>query len=302
MKVEKLTGVIPPIMIALDQNMNTDTAGVKKIMDRAIDKGVSGLFILGGMGEGQYVTNATKKTMIEATVKAADNRVPVLSGISAESYCKIMENAKIAVDAGTDYAVLLPAYYHGFNDDDEVYAFFSQIADNLPVPMVIYNNPGMTGTEISLDVYQKLAAHKNIRGVKFSSPNTELLMDLLRTLGGREDFSILYGNEFMMDAGLRLGVDGIVPGGGTLLPHLFVELYNTSKTGDYEKMKQQQMHINDCLHAAYLAGNWAWVKGQKYALSALGLCQEYCAIANRDLTEAEKKSIRENLTKLGITD
>ena len=82
--MKKISGVIPPLMIPLDKDMNTDVPAVKKIVDRAIERGVSGLFIFGGMGEGKYILQSTKKSMLEATVKAAAGRVPVFTGISAE--------------------------------------------------------------------------------------------------------------------------------------------------------------------------------------------------------------------------
>lgn len=297
---KKLTGVIPPLMIPLDANLNTDFSAVKKIVDRAIDRGVSGLFVLGGMGEGQYVRDSTKKDMVEATVKAARGRVPVLAGISAESPCKVMDNAAAAIEAGADYLVCLPLYYYGYPSQDAVAEFFIHIADQISVPLVIYNNPIMTGTAISCDCFCRLAEHPNIAGTKDSSGDGGLFMELMRRLKGRDDFFVFHGGEFMMDGAMRMGADGLVPGGGTLLPELFVELYQTGLAGDYEKTMQQQQHISDCLNAVYLDGCWAWVRGQKYALSALGLCEDYCAIGDRALTENEKATVRENMKKLGI--
>lgn len=296
---KRLSGVIPPMITPLDENQNVDEQGVRNVVDRCIKAGVSGLFLLGSMGEGQSILNSEKKRLVEIAVNEAKGRVPILAGISAEGTRKVMENAAMALDAGADYIVSLPPYYFSASDQQELIVFFSKLARNLTKPLLIYNNPYVVGNALTMTSFKELSQEENIIGVKDSGDFT-FHVELIREFADREDFVVLSGNEFMADASLAMGTDGIVPGCGTLFPEIFVEMYRLAPTNDTAALKKLQTKANEFMRRIYLEENWAWVAGQKYALSSLGLCGETMSIDNRPLHAAEKTSIRQTLAEYGI--
>jgi 4-hydroxy-tetrahydrodipicolinate synthase len=125
-------------------------------------------------------------------------------------------------------------------------------------------------------------------------------MRLIREFENNQDFSVFSGVEQMADAAMITGSDGIVPGIATLIPDVFVGIYNAAKAGNLVEAKKLQTRALAIMDAVYLDGFWAWVAGQKYALSALGLCQEYFTLDNRSLTDEEKAKVRKAITDFGI--
>jgi len=301
MSVEKkLHGVIPPMMSPVDKDQNIDETGARNIVNRCIRLGVSGLFVLGSMGEGQSITKEQRKRLIEITVDEAKGRVPILAGVSAEGSRKVMENTEDALLAGADYIVSLTPYFFGANDQAELITYFRNLARNISKPLVIYNNPGMTGNVITFDTFRTLSEEKNIVGVKNSSSDFSLHMQLIREFENDPDFTVFSGVEQMADAAMIAGSDGIVPGIATLIPDVFVGIYNSAKAGNLSEAKKLQTKALQIMDEVYLDGFWAWVAGQKYALSCLGLCQEYVTLDNRYLNAEEKARVKKALSDFNI--
>ena len=295
-----LKGVIPPMMTPVNSSQDVDETGVRNIVSRCIRLGVSGVFVLGTMGEGQSLVKSERKKLIEIAVDEAKGRIPVLAGVSAEGSRKAMENAEDALEAGADYIVSLTPYFFEAADQQELIDFFTNLANNITKPLVLYNNPYMTRNSLTLDTILKLSENSNIAGIKNSSSDFGFLMQLIRAFQNRSDFSVFSGDETTCDAALTMGADGVVPGIGTLIPDVFVEMYNSSERKDIIEARQLQKKVLDIMDGIYLDGYWAWVAGQKYALSQLGLCQEYFTIDNRRLNDGEKARIQKSLVTFGI--
>ncbi|MEA4833024.1 MAG: dihydrodipicolinate synthase family protein [Oscillospiraceae bacterium] len=295
-----LHGVIPPMMTPLDKNENIDEAGTKRLIERCINGGVSGIFILGTMGEGQSLIDREKKKFIKISHDAVAGRVPLFAGVSAESHRKVMKNVENAIEAGADYIVVLPPYFFYASCRDEIIKYYKDIAKYSSIPLVIYNNPVMTGNKIDLDAFKELSEEKNIVGVKNSSGDFDFHMMLLREFENRNDFSVFSGVETMCDASMMMGSDGIVAGMASLTPEIFVALYNAAIAGDFKEAREIQKKLLEIMNGIYLDGYFAWQIGQKYALSLLGVCEPYHSTETRDLTAAEKLRIAETLKKFNI--
>lgn len=295
-----LKGVIPPMMTPVNSRQDVDEIGVRNIVSRCIRLGVSGVFVLGTMGEGQSLVKSERKKLIEIAVDEAKGRIPVLAGVSAEGSRKVMEYAEDALEAGADYIVSLTPYFFEAAEQQELVDFFTNLANNISKPLVLYNNPYMTRNSLTLDTILKLSENSNIAGIKNSSSDFGFLMQLIRAFQNRSDFSVFSGDETTCDAALTMGADGVVPGIGTLIPDVFVEMYKSAERKDIEEVKQLQKKVLDIMDGIYLDGYWAWVAGQKYALSQLGLCQEYFTIDNRRLNDGEKAGIQKSLETFGI--
>jgi Dihydrodipicolinate synthase/N-acetylneuraminate lyase len=299
-KNKKLSGVIPPMMTPVDANQNIDEKGVRNIVERCIRLGVSGLFLLGTMGEGQSIVRDQRKHLVRVAVDQAGGRVPILVGVSAEGLRKVMENVKDALEAGADYLVSLAPYFFEASDQKELIVFFKNLACNISKSLVIYNNPYMTRNVLTLDTFKELSREKNIVGVKDSGGDFSFHMQLIREFGSRDDFSVFSGMEMICDAALIMGSDGVVPGIGTLIPDVFTEMYEKAKSGNKADVIGLQSKVLKIMDGIYLDGYWAWVAGQKYALSYLGLCQKHFTIDNRYLTTEEERKIQNTLSEFGI--
>ena len=125
-----------------------------------------------------------------------------------------------------------------------MFRFFETLADELPLPLILYNMPGMVKRSIPLEVADQLSKHPNIVGMKDSERSEERLEKSVKLWKKRSDFSFLVGWAAMSSAGLQLGADGIVPSTGNFCPDLYFSLYEAVLNGDMEKADQLQVQTN----------------------------------------------------------
>jgi 4-hydroxy-tetrahydrodipicolinate synthase len=293
----KLKGIICPMITPLDEHERIDESGVRKLVSRLIDKGVGGIFLLGSMGEFPMIVEEEKQRLVEIAVDESKGRVPVLANVSAEGPRKTERILRRILDAGADMIVLVPPYFYNVRDEREIKNYYLSISRNINKPLVIYNIPVYTNNAIPAGMIEELAEEDNIVGIK-----TDIManLGLLRALGGRDDFSILHGNENTIDYALQLGVDGVIPGISTLAADKCVELYHKSQQGDYAGASLLQTDLLRIQEGVFGKKAVHWGTGHKHALSLLGLCQGHVATTLLPLSEQQKDGIAATLQRYGI--
>jgi dihydrodipicolinate synthase/N-acetylneuraminate lyase len=282
----------------LDEHENIDEAGVRKLVSRLIDRGVNGIFLLGSMGEFPMIVEEEKQRLVEIAVDEASGRVPVLANVSAEGSRKTERILNRTLEAGADMIVLVPPYFYNVRDEREIKNYYLSISRSINKPLIIYNIPVYTNNPISASMIEELAEEENIAGIK-----TDIIanLGLLRTLGGRDDFAILHGNESTIDYALQLGVDGVIPGISTLAVDKCVELYQKSQKGDYAGASSLQKELLEIQAGVFGPKALHWGTGHKHALSLLSLCQEHVATTLLPLNDGQKDGIAATLRKYGIS-
>jgi 4-hydroxy-tetrahydrodipicolinate synthase len=295
-KMNKLQGVICPMVTPLDEHQNIDEAGTRKLVQRLIKKGVNGLFILGTMGEFPMIVDEEKGRLVEIVVDEAKGAVPVLVNVSEQGPRLTERTLRTATDAGAEAIVLTPPHYYNTRDKRELLNYYTSFSRNSDVPLVIYD-AAYTNNLIPTDILLELSAEDNIIGVKCA---VFTHATLLRELAGREDFSILHGDETCLDLAVHVGADGIVPGISSLGIDHCVKLFRAAQSGnlsDAMRVQKELLHIQRTVYG----GGKHWGNGHKYALSHLGVCQDYIATTLLPLTEDSKQNIRQVLETYGIS-
>lgn len=169
-------GVFVPIPTFFKDNEDLDFDSLEKHIHHLSKKGLAGIILLGSNGEAIHLSSAERQQVIIKGceyVKKYDPSLKVIAGASAGSARVTIELAKQATDAGAEYVMVLPPCYYRANMDNEaIESFFTCVADQSPVPVVIYNYPGVTqGVDITVQSIEKLAKHKNIVGIKGTDGN-----------------------------------------------------------------------------------------------------------------------------------
>lgn len=169
-------GVFVPIPTFFKDNEDLDFDALEKHIQHLSNKGLAGIIFLGSMGEAVHLSDEERRQVIAKgaeLVKKYDSSIKVLAGASAGSARHTIELTKQAADAGAEYVLVLPpSYYRGNVDSEAIETFFTRVADQSPVPVVIYNYPGVTqGVDITVQSLEKLAKHPNIVGVKGTDGN-----------------------------------------------------------------------------------------------------------------------------------
>jgi len=283
-------GIIPPMVTPLlSDNLSLDIDGVKYLVEHLISGGVHGIFILGTTGESTSLSYKTREQLIEESCKAANGRVPVFVGITDTSIEESIHLALIAEKAGAAAVVAAPPYYYGLGQE-ELYKYYWSLANQLALPLFLYNMPTHTKINIEIKTVVRLAEHPNIIGLKDSSANAVYFQSLCHLL--KTNFSLLVGPEEITAEIILMGGSGGVNGGANLFPKLYVALYNAAISRDFVRIKELQNLVMEISTKIYTVGSYgsSYLKGLKAALSGLGIIQGN--IAPPFTTFDEKEMVR----------
>ena len=230
---KKYSGVVVPMMTPFTPQHTIDEAGVQSLVNHIIESKAHP-FILGTTGEAASISRRERKRLVEETVKSANKRTLVYCGIPGNSLEDILAEGKLYQDLGADVLVAtMPSYYPV--DPDQMLRYFSELADRLRLPLVIYNIPSTTHLSIPIEVVDTLSLHPHIVGFKDSEKGVERITAATRLWKDRQDFSYLLGWALMSKSGLEQGADGIVPSTGNLVPGVYQALYEATLAGNDKK-------------------------------------------------------------------
>lgn len=269
----RLHGIIPPLATPLASPNALDTAGLRRLVERQLSAGVHGLFILGTTGEGPSLSQSLRRELIEQTVAMIDERVPLFVGITDTSLMDAIDLACFAKVRGAFAAVAAPPFYFPAGQT-ELAHWYHQLADNLPLPLLLYNMPSCAKIAIELITVQNLVKHDNIIGIKDSSGDLNYLRAVIEgTKELRDDWPVFVGPEALLVQAMSLGAVGGVTGGANLCPELFVQLYRAVTEQDGARINELQQIVIE-LQELYRMGKYdsSYLKGLKCALELTGIC------------------------------
>ena len=270
-------GIITPMVTPLIDEETIDTNGLTRLVNHLIEGGVHGIFALGTTGEGSSLSYRLKHELIERTCDMVHNRVPVLVCITDSSPSESISLARFSENNRVAAVVAAPPFYFGLNQQ-ELVRYYQKLADQLPLPLFLYNIPAQTKIMIETSTVQMLASHPNIIGIKDSSGNAPHFNTLLHLLQEqRETFSVFAGPDEMLSTAVLMGGHGGVNSGSNLHPKLFVELYHASVTGDLKRVLTLQKKVMQLSAGIYQLGDTgaSFLKGLKSAMSVAGLCDDF---------------------------
>ena len=290
----KLKGSIPALITPM-KNGRVDEDAFRKIVNWQIKEGSHGLVPVGTTGESPTVTPEEHKRVIEITVEVAAGRVPVIAGTGSNNTEEAIEYTLHAKKAKADVALIVVPYYNKPTQDG-IYAHFSAIAKAVDIPILVYNVPGRTVANISVETLARLAAdHTNIIGTKDASA------DLTRPSRQREmsgeDFIQLSGED-----GTALGFNahggvGCISVTANVAPRLCAEFQNATLAGDYRTALKLQDRLMPLHTALFVETSPSPIK---YAVSLLGYCQADIRLPLVEPSEACKKQVRAAMVHAGL--
>ena len=187
---DALRGVIPPTISPLTTSRQVDAEAVDRVVDYVLAGGCSGLFVLGGVGEGAWLSTAQRAAIVEATVRATAGRAPVLVGLMLPGTAPAREAALQAVDAGADALVVGSPYYFGV-DAASQQRHVEAILSATTLPVLLYNIPQCTHAPLAREAVEVLSTEPRILGVKDSWGDLPYFQALLTLRLKRPNFRVL---------------------------------------------------------------------------------------------------------------
>jgi len=302
MNNQQFQGIIPPMVTPLKKCNTLDRDGMVLLIDHILAGGVHGLFLLGTTGEAPSLSHRLRKEIIHRALDQIQERIPVLVGITDTSFDESINLAEYAAEKGASAVVLAPPYYFPASQL-ELLEYLEHLVPRLPIPLFLYNMP--THTKLFFKPATVKAASKipGIIGLKDSSANMVYFHQLQQLFKNQDDFRLFVGTEELLGETLVLGGHGGVCGGANLIPELYVELYETSIEGDFEKMAILHERIMQISTTIYSVGKYksSYLKGLKCSLALMGICDDFMAEPFHRFRVSERDVIRRYLIGLGLT-
>lgn len=291
-KLNKYHGVVVPMVTPVTKEGDIDVKAVERIIDNFAKYNVSAL-LMGTTGEGNSVAVEQGVKMIETAAKAAAGRITIYAGLAGNCVSEQMEAAKKFVAAGADViAATLPCYYA--LTPEQMMKYYTDLADALTIPLMLYNITITTHMSIPVDVIEKLSHHPNIVGLKDSEDNQERMEEILRLVADRDDFAYFCGCAANSAKALSLGADGIVPSVGNYLPKMYADLFDAGVKGDTataEDLQQKTIEIGKINTAGLTLGQS--LAGLKVIMKMVGLCDTFMLPPLTELDDDTVKRIQE---------
>ena len=272
---KKFSGVIPPVVVPLTSDRKVDVPSLEKSLNRMIDAGVDGLFILGSSGEVVFSTSERRETVISNTVRIVDGRVPVICGIIDTETERMIEHGKAAEQLGVD-ALVATCPFYALQGIDEIDWNFRCLHDALDLPLFAYDIPVCVHNKLDWKMLLQLGKDGVLAGVKDSSGDDISFRFLcVANEEAGHPLTLLTGHEVVVDGAYLSGADGSVPGLANVEPYGYVRMWEAAQAGDWATVKTEQdrlakiMHITDVTKG--VRGFGAGVGAFKTALMLMGI-------------------------------
>lgn len=243
-------GIIPALITPMTAQQEIDEAGLRSLVDRLIDAGVHGLFVLGTNGEFISLSEAEKLQVARIAVDQARGRVPVIAGTGAYATREVVALNRKMSDIGVGAVSVITPYFNGASQS-ELYAHYATIAKETDLPVMLYTIPAKTGITLNIDTVARLAEIPNIRGIKDSGGDFDRLVQLISLR--RDDFAVFTGTDSMILWTLIAGGDGAVAATTNAVPSVVMSIWNKFHAGDIAGARQAQ----ESLRALRNAFGWA---------------------------------------------
>ncbi|MBM3837048.1 MAG: dihydrodipicolinate synthase family protein [Verrucomicrobia bacterium] len=279
-------GVFPAVTTQMKKDGSLDLHGTARHVEVLLKSGVTGVIMLGSLGENQSLDPDEKRRVVEATVKTVDGRVPVLSGVAETSATGACRHVRDCEKLGADGFMLMPPMVYKSPDPRETLVYFRTVARATGLPIMIYNNPISYGNDITPEMFATLADQKNFVALKESSANTRRITDLHNTVGER--YALFTGVDDLALECAIIGIDGWVAGVGLAFPRENQYFWELTRRGEWDKAREIYRWFTPLLH---LDTHPKFVQYIKLAVQECGLGSEWVRPPRLPLAGEERKQI-----------
>jgi 4-hydroxy-tetrahydrodipicolinate synthase len=271
-----------------------DEDAFARIVDWQLNEGTHGLVPMGTTGESPTLSHEEHKRVVELCIKTAAGRAPVIAGAGSNATSEAVDFSKHAESAGADGLLVVTPYYNKPTQEG-LYQHFKAVNDAVGIPIIIYNIPGRSVVDMSVDTMARLYELKNIAGVKDATANMARVSQQRAAMG--PDFIQLSGEDATALGFMAHGGHGCISVASNVAPKLCAQFQNACLAGDYAKALQLQDVLMPIHETLFLETN---PSPAKYALWRLGFCQDEARLPLVPLQEATKKAVEQAMIKAGL--
>ena len=234
------------------KNGKVDEEALRKLIEEQIAAGTDGIAPCGTTGESTTLSHEEHDRVIEITIDAVRKRVPVIAGTGSNSTAEALRLTRHAWEVGADAALMVCPYYNRPTQDG-LYRHYRTIAEEIPIPIIIYNIASRTGVNMLPETLAKLATVPNIVGVKEASGSLKQMSDVIQLCG--PDFSVLSGDDIFTLALLAIGGKGVISVISNVVPADMAAMVDAFAAGDLQKARSLHYRMSPLIDALFIETN-----------------------------------------------
>lgn len=268
------------------ENGAIDHAALERLIDHMIVGGVDYLVSMGTTGESVTLTTEEKHQLLAGTVEAVRNRVPLVLGVGGNDTAAVVRNLASFDLSGVDGILSVSPYYNKPTQEG-IYQHYRAIAQASLLPIILYNVPGRTGSNMAAETTLRLARDfENIVAVKEASGNLDQIGTILKHRP--DDFLVISGDDALTLPILAMGGDGVISVVGNALPQEFARLVHSAMKDDMATARQEHLRLIEVIAMLFAEGNPG---GIKEVLKVLGICEDHMRLPLVNVSEGTAKRI-----------
>lgn len=288
------TGCGTALITPFKSDGEVDWEAFRRLVDRQLEAGIHFLVPCGTTGEAVTLSDKEYSQVIQTCARIAGGRVAVVAGAGSNSTRRAIELGELAQAAGADLLLSVGPYYNKPTQEG-FYRHFSRIAEAAKIPVIIYNVPGRTGSNIEAATQLRLAREAGIAGVKEASGNLSQIMTVLRDRP--QGFRVLSGDDNLTLALLALGADGLISVASNVIPAEMSRLVELGLKGELEAARSIHYRHLELMNLNFIESNPIPVK---YVLSSLELIEEVYRLPLCQAQENSRRRLDQEIDNLGL--
>ncbi|MBW1981638.1 MAG: 4-hydroxy-tetrahydrodipicolinate synthase [Deltaproteobacteria bacterium] len=285
-----MTAIVTPF-----KNGAVDEEGLRQLIEFQLENGVHGIVPCGTTGESATLSHEEHERVIEITVEQVKGRAAVIAGTGSNNTAEAIRLTAHAKQVGAD-GVLMIAPYYNKPTQEGLYQHYRKVAEEVDIPIVIYNIPGRTAVNIEPETFARLAEIENIVGVKEASGSMKQITEIIRLCG--DSLNVVSGEDYLTYPLMAVGGKGVICVVSNLVPAEMAELCNLLLAGDFDKGRELYYRLLPLCHAMFLETNPAPVK---VALEMMGkISSGEVRLPLAGMTQANRDKLRQMLSSYGL--
>ncbi len=285
--MEKIKGTGVALITPFNDDFSIDYIGLEKLINYQINGGIDYLVLLGTTGESAVLSKEEKQEIIAFCIKINNGILPVVLGLGGNNTLDLLEQIKCTNFTGID-AVLSVSPCYNKPTQEGIYQHYKMIAKICPLPIILYNVPGRTASNIEAETTLRLANEfKNIVAVKEASGDMDQIMKIIKNKAS--DFVVLSGDDGLTLPMIYMGAEGVISVIGQSHPKCFSDMVSLGMSGHNNNANKLHYKLYDFYAPFYDEGN---PTGVKACLELLGICKSFVRPPLIEASDTIKKEIK----------
>lgn len=294
----KLEGTTVAMVTPFTREDKVDEEGMRENMNYLLERGVNGLLAAGTTGESATITHQEQKKMMEILVDEVKGKAAAVAGAGSNSSKEALDLVKYAEDIGADYALVITPYYNK-PQQHGLYEHYKMLSESVDIPMIVYNVPSRTGTDIDVETIGQVAQLDNIVAIKEANPDLDKVSQTIHKLKSLDvdDFLILSGNDNLTLPMISQGCNGVISVVGNVDPARMSEMVKKAIEGDFQRAKDLHYELYDLMKVLFIESNPV---PAKEALNMMGRPAGHVRMPLVPLREESQEKLRKVLLDLQL--